>query len=115
LNELERQLLREEVGDAVPRLCLRTGGRFDAGRWWRSTRVWLCVVGNDLVMLAVGRRRYVARVPITECSGSHYNHATGEFIIQPSETLQFNRFRITTREALQLSETMNLQPADPSS
>jgi hypothetical protein len=72
-------------------------------------------VGDDLVMLAVARRRYVARIPISECSGSRYHHATGEFVIEPADKLQFNRFRISAREALQLSETMNLQPADPTS
>ena len=44
-------------------------------------------------MLAVARRRYFAahrRLPTA--AASHYNHATGELVIEPGEALRFNRF-----------------------
>ncbi|MFT4548764.1 MAG: hypothetical protein ACI8XO_001426 [Verrucomicrobiales bacterium] len=101
MNQRERQLLHEEVGDkAEARLCVRSRARIDAGRWWRRTPVWLCVVADELVMLAVARRRYVARVAIANCQQSHYNHATGELVIEPGEALQFSKFPLSPRDAL---------------
>jgi hypothetical protein len=107
VNELEKLLLREEAGDAEPRLCLRSSARIDAGRWWRGTPVWLCVVGDELLMLAVARRRYVARIAIRDCPDSHYNHETGELIIEPGDALRFNRFRITPRDAVLILKILN--------
>ena len=100
MNWREQQLLREEVGDVKPSLCIRSRARIDAGRWWRRTPVWLCVVANEIVMLAVARRRYFAKKPISECSDSHYNHATGELVIAPGEDLQLSRFPLSPRDAL---------------
>ena len=111
MNELEKQLFEQQLGGAEARLCIRSRARIDAGRWWRSTRVWLCVVGEELVMLAVARRRYFARVALADCGESHYHPLTGEFVIEPAGDLRFSRFPVSPREALQLAESMNLQPA----
>ncbi|HSG33257.1 MAG TPA: hypothetical protein VLA37_01895, partial [Sphingomonadaceae bacterium] len=102
MNELEEKLLREEVGDAKPRLCIRTKARIDAGRWWRRTPVWICVVGNDLVMLAVAKRRYFERIAIADCQASHYSHATGRLMIEPGESLRIRGFEMPPRDALQI-------------
>jgi hypothetical protein len=102
MNRFEQQLLREETGDAEPLLCVRSKARIDAGRWWRRTPVWLCVMADELCMLAVARRRYVARIPISECTASHYNHATGELVIEPGESLRFSRFPLSPLEALRI-------------
>lgn len=109
VNELEKQLLKQEVGDAKPRLCLRSSARVDAGLWLRRTPLWICVVDDDLVVLAVARRRFVAKIPLSECQTSHYQPASGEFVIEPTEELQFNRFSISPREAIELAEAMNLR------
>ena len=101
MNQRERQLLHEELGDkADPQLCVRSKARIDAGRWWFRTPVWLCVVADELVMLAVARRRYVAKVALVDCLESHYNHATGELVIAPGEALQFSSFPLSPRDAL---------------
>ena len=100
MNELEEKLLREETGGADPRLCIRTGTRIDAGRWWRRTPVWLCVVGDELILLAVARRRYFERVALADCQASHYSHATGELVVGPTERLRVHRLVLSPREAL---------------
>ena len=100
MNKRELQLLQEEVGEAVPRHTVRTKAYIDAGRWWRKTSVWICVMADELVMLAVARRRYIAKVPIADCAASHYNHATGELVIEPEEGLRFSRFPLSPRDAL---------------
>lgn len=102
MNTLENHLLREEVGDAEPRLCIRSKQHIDAGRWWRGTPVWLCIVGDELILLAVARRRYIERIPIADCQASHYSHATGELLIEPGEALRFKRFALSPRDALSI-------------
>lgn len=102
MNQRERQLLREEIGTAEPEICIRSKARIDTGLWWWRTPMWLCVVADKLVMLAVARRRYIASKPLAECLQSHYNHATGEFVVDPGEDLQFSQFPMPPRDALQL-------------
>ena len=107
MNQREQELLREEVGDARPELCIRSNARIDTGRWWRRTPLWICVVSGELIMLAVGRRRYSARLPLSRCGESHYNHATGEFVVVPGEELKFSHFPLSPREALELLRFLN--------
>ena len=107
MNRREQILLLEEFGETEPILRVRSRARIDAGRWWWRTPVWLCVVANELVMLAVARRRYIKRVPLADCQASHYNHATGELVIDPGVDLQFNRFPLTPRDALKILKLLN--------
>ena len=102
MNELERQLLQETTGGVEPQLAVRTRTRIDTGRWWWPTRAWLCVLVDELVVLAVSRRRYVGRAPLAECAATHYCHTTGELVIGPYEELEFSRLRVSPREALAL-------------
>ncbi|NNC88736.1 MAG: hypothetical protein HKN82_09800 [Akkermansiaceae bacterium] len=102
MNEREQQLLREAAGDSGPRLCLRTGTRIDAGRWWRRSPVWLCVTDDELILLAAGRRRLLERIAIAECPGTHYNPATGELVVEPGEPLRLRRLKVAPSEALEI-------------
>lgn len=102
MNKLERQLLDDVANGAAPRLSVRTRTRIDVGRWWWPKRAWLCVVDQQLVMLAVARRRYVAQKPLADCSHSYYCHATGHLVIEPGDDLTFNRFKLSPREALNI-------------
>jgi hypothetical protein len=100
MNALESALLTELTGGAEPKLLLRTRTRIDAGRWWRSNPVWLCITANELILFAVARRRYTERVPLADCHASHYAHSTGELVIDPTETLRIKHLSLTPREAL---------------
>lgn len=102
MNNLEQQLLRDKVGSAKPRLQLRTKTRVDTGRWWRKTPLWLCVMEDELVVLSVSRRRYCERLPFAVSQATHYNHSTGELVIEPDESLQYNRCALTPRNALRV-------------
>lgn len=117
MNPLEQQLLRMETGGAEPRLCLRSGTRVDTGRWWRSSPAWLCVTDDELILLAVARRRLVVRVPLRDIPASRYHHATGELVIEPGETLALNRVRLPLQDALQVLQFINTasesQPHQP--
>lgn len=107
MNPLEQQLLNEKIGKAGVRLCLRSRTRIDTGRWWLGSRVWLCVTEEELIVLAVARRRHLERIPIAACFGSHYNHATGELVIAPDESLHLNRFKLSPGDALRILSILN--------
>jgi hypothetical protein len=110
MNALEKKLWTHEVGDIEPDLCIRTGTRIDAGRWWRQTPIWLCIVRDELILLAVARRRYIQRVAIADCHASRYSHATGELMIAPCETLLCNQLALSPREALNVLDFLKKRP-----
>ena len=101
-NKHEDLLWQELTGGVVPRLRLRTRTRIDAGRWFRTNPVWLCVTSDEVILLAVGRRRYLERIPISACSASAYNHAGGELVLSPAEGVRFTRLRMKPSEALKV-------------
>jgi hypothetical protein len=101
LNEKEKALLQEAATGETPRLCLQTKTRIDTGCWWRRTPVWLCVMSETVIVLAVARRRYVQRVPLAACAGSYYCHATGELVLAPVESLEIRQLALSPSEALQ--------------
>lgn len=109
MNEVEKALLAEVTGDAEPKLCLCTKTMIDAGRWWRGTQVWLCVLQDELILLAVARRRYVQRVALADCSGSYYFHATGELVIAPAEGIETNRISLSPFDALRVLDALGVK------
>lgn len=96
-------MLNEVTGGVEPRLCLRTGTSVDAGLWVKKVPLWLCITEDRLVLLAVGRRRYLQSTGIADCMTSSYCHATGEFVIRPVEGLEFGSVKISPAEALKVS------------
>jgi hypothetical protein len=112
VTPLVQQLLQAETGGAEPRLCLRTGTRIDAGRWWRRSPVWICITDRELIMLAVARRRLFARVALRDIQASRYHPPTGELVIEPGESLPLQRFKLPLRDALQVLQFINID-SDP--
>jgi hypothetical protein len=102
VNPLEQQLLQSETTGAEPRLCIRSGTLVDTGRWWRRSPVWLCATESELIMLAVARRQFFARIALSEARASRYHHATGELVIEPDETLPLHRFKLPPDDALRI-------------
>jgi hypothetical protein len=109
MNRLEQQLLHQECGPTEPRLCLRTGTHVDTGRWWRKSPLWLCLMTGELILLAVGRRRYFERITIAECHSIRYHHASGELVIEPGEDLRFNRLSLSPRDAIHLLKLLETE------
>ena len=100
MNQLETALLDELTEGCEPELLLRSRTRIDAGRWWRRNSVWICITKSELILFAVARRRYVERLPLADCHQSHYVAATGELVIDSSDTLRIKHVKLTPREAL---------------
>jgi hypothetical protein len=101
VNSIEQKLLEQEAGGGTPRLTLRTGTRIDVGLWWRKRPLWLCILEDELLLFAVGRRRYSERLSIADCAEFHYNPTSGELVIEPSDLLRFPRLKLPASEALQ--------------
>lgn len=117
VNSLEKQLLLAETDGAEPRLCIRSGTTVDTGCWWRRSPVWLCATADELLMLAVARRRFSARIALRDACASRYHHATGELVIEPGEALPLQHFKLPPDDALRIlnlihsaSETQPSQP-----
>lgn len=110
MNALEQQLLRETAGNAAPRLTLRTRTRIDTGRWGRRSPLWLCVMPDELILLAVGRRRYLERRTLDDCRDSHYNAATGTLVISPADGLRFPCLEMPASDALAVLELIHSTP-----
>lgn len=102
MNDLERKLLKEAIGDSEPSICLCTKTKVDAGRWGPKSRLWLCIAEGRLVLLSVARRMYVDCIPLSECVGSEYCHATGELVIKPVEGLEFDKVAMSPADALKV-------------
>ena len=102
MSPLEQQLLQSETGGAEPRLCIRSGTMVDTGRWWRRSPLWLCVTDDELLMLAVARRRLFARISLHEARASRYHHATGELVIEPAEELPLRQIKLPPDDALRI-------------
>jgi hypothetical protein len=102
VNRLERTILKSEIGDAKPRLAVRSKTRVDAGRWWRRTRLWVCVTDHDVVVLVAARRCHIECVPIAQCQGSYYCHTTGQLVINAGEQLRFSRLAMSPVDGLRV-------------
>ncbi len=102
VNEIETALLQSVVGDESPRLSLETDTRVDAGGWLRRAPVWLCVMEEQLVVLAVGRRRYLQVTSLSDCAESYYCAATGALVIAPAEELELNCLAMSPADALKI-------------
>lgn len=102
LNAREQLLLNNEAGATEPRLQLCTDTRIDVGLWWLKRPLWLCVFDEEILLFAVGRRRYSERVPVADCGDSHYNPTSGELVILPTDALRFSRLKMPSSQAMKV-------------
>ena len=96
------RFLRAQIGNEAVFLLLKTGSRVDVGTWFFKRRVWVCLLGKELVLFASGKRPYIERVPFERLHSSRYNHVTGEVMLAPIEGLRVARLKTPPLEGLQL-------------
>jgi len=94
VTELEKRLLATEggIGPDDLRLCVLSR--------LRVAPLWVCATESHLILLAVSRRKYIEQVALADCQASRYCAESGELILEPVETLRFNRIRMTPSDAL---------------
>ena len=110
MDNKERELLNEEAGEDIePRLSLCSQTKVDTGGWFGSTPLWLAVSEDEIFVLANGKRPYFERVSLQDCNETHYNPATGEIIIAPTEGLIFNQLAFPPSEAMEILKTLGIE------
>lgn len=113
LNQSERELLHEQLQGRTPRLLLRTATRVDTGLWWMRTRLWLCVLEDELMLFAAARRRYCQRVPLVQCAGIRYCHTAGALALGVGDRLRFAYLSVTPIQALQVIDLIEQATDQP--
>jgi len=102
MNTAERALLDELLQGEQARVLLRSATRIDTGRWLRSSRLWLCVTEQSLLLFAASRRRHAERLAVGETLDTWYSHATGQLVIEPGEKLTINTISLKPMDARQV-------------
>lgn len=102
MTPAEQSAYAEAAGGAEPVLVLRSRTKVDTGRWLRKSRLWLCVTGDALVLVAASKRRYAESVALAGCARTHYNHVSGVLVIEPGEDLRFNQVALPPTRALRV-------------
>jgi len=98
----ETAQLQAALGDAKPRLVLRSRSRIDTGRWMGRSRLWVCVTDQKLIVFAAARRRYCEQLPLTDAQESWYCHTTGELVIESPRPLTHPRLSLGPNDALRV-------------
>ncbi|MEK6235241.1 MAG: hypothetical protein N2C14_11040 [Planctomycetales bacterium] len=102
LDAKREKFLRSLIGERTPDCVLRTDSRVDVGYWLAKGRLWACLLDDELVLFALGRRPLVQRAAKSDLNESHYNHVTGEIILAPIESLPVTTFRVAPLQGLEL-------------
>ena len=113
LSRHERELLHEQVRGQSPRLVLRTDTKVDTGRWWRRTRLYLCVLDDELLLFAASRRRYTQRVPLSACRPCRYCHTAGALSLGAGDDLRFRHLAMPPSEALRVLALIEASGDEP--
>jgi len=113
LNSKEQQLLARETGGVEVLRRIRTRTCIDVGLWWRRRPLWLCVTRDELVLLAVSRRLFCERIPLSACRGLSYSPAAGELVISSNPPLRFPRLKMPPSTALEVIDLIKQQSSQP--
>jgi hypothetical protein len=102
LGRARRRVLESLVGDEAVYYVQRTRTKVDVGGWFRKGRVCICLLANEAVILAKGKRPYVERIPLQRLRESQYNHVTGELMLAPDGATQISGLKVPPLEGLQI-------------
>jgi len=102
LGRARERFLKRVIGDAGVFHVRRTDTKIDVGYWLGKRRVWACVLEEELLLFARGRRTYVERIPLGELCSSRYNHVTGEIVLAPAATTRVKTLKMPPLAALEI-------------
>jgi len=83
----------------TPAFLAPTQTMVDVGQWFRRGRIWLAVSGDDMVLVANGKRPFVEKAPLADVASSFYNPVTGELVFRPSRVFSVDRVKLQPVEA----------------
>jgi hypothetical protein len=102
LGWARRRFVESVLGQASIFHVRKTGTKVDVGYWLGKRRVWACLLQQELLLFARGRRPYVERIPLAMLRQSRYNHVTGELVLAPCETAAVKALKLTPLAALEI-------------
>ena len=102
LGRARWQFIESVIGGACVFHVRQTGTKVDVGYWLGKRRVWACVMEEELLLFARGRRPYVERIPLADLNCSRYNHVTGELVLAPIETAAVKALKVPPLAALEI-------------
>lgn len=102
LGRARRRFVEALLGQASIFHVRKTGTKVDVGYWLGKRRVWACLLEQELLLFARGRRPYVERIPLAVLRESRYNHVTGELVLAPFETVAVKALKVTPLAALEI-------------
>lgn len=76
-------------------MLTRTRTTVDTGRWFLRGRLSIGVLGDELLLLAPGRRPFLVRASRPEVAESLYNAVTGELVLAPASGFQPRSVRVS--------------------
>jgi hypothetical protein len=108
LDNREQQLIKEFCGSKKIQEVIKTNTIIDAGRWFGGDPLWLCFLQKEIIILALGKRRFIEKFSFRECKNSYYCHTTGELVLEPIEKITFKRFQLTPLNALRALDALGI-------
>ena len=102
LGEARNEFLNTLIGDRGVYHLLRTDTKVDVGYWTGGRRVWSCLLDDELLLFALGRRSFVERISFEDLGESQYNHVTGEIVLAPIEITKVQTLRVPPLAALEM-------------
>ena len=113
MDAKEQELLQTEFGeDLEPRISLRSQTKVDTGGWLGDRPIWVSVTEDEIFLCAAGKRPFLERVNLQDCTDSHYNPSTGEVVIAPTEALMCNQLAFHPGEAMELLAAIGIEESE---
>ncbi len=102
LGEPLNRFLESLIGDQDVYRVQRTRTKVDVGHWTGKRRLWCCLLAEEMLLFAKGRRTFVERMPRNELRESQYNYVTGEIVLAPIENTQVQTLNVEPLDALEI-------------
>jgi len=102
LRRAQRRLADSLVGGGDVFAVVTTKTKVDTGNWLSKRRVCACVLAEELVLFAAGRRPYTERIALADLQASLYNHVTGELMLAPAPGARVCRLKLAPLEGLKV-------------
>jgi hypothetical protein len=112
MNHQEQAFLKSFVKGNQPVDVVQSQTRIDTGKWLRTSPLWICIFKDQVVVLAIGRRKYIECVPLTEINETHYCHTTGELVLAPIRTLTHRRLAMSPGDSLRVFSALGIDASN---
>ena len=107
----EKHLLKQFGDGQDPIELIKSTTKIDTGGWMRNSNLWLAIFKDEVVVMAIGRRKYIDRAPLTDITQTHYCHTTGELVLAPIQTMIHRRLKMSPGDSLRAFDALGINPS----